>query len=255
MFSTQEIGLRISKLRKQMNMTQMELADRLNISFQAVSNWERGNTMPDISKLPELADLFGISIDELFGKSAPILHAAVNDALSAYVQEIQPALEELAEIAPILKPAQLDEAFEHAQKEEINDDALGALAPFLSTTLLDEIAEKRFAEGKTINRLLPFISEAACTRIAHELYTRDGISGILPLAPFLPDKALEEFAQLEYDVLGIDGIRSLAPFLRTAYLDALAQRAIERDGISAILPLAPFLSNNFLSKYVKERYL
>ena len=42
MFSMEKIGIRISTLRKQQNMTQMELADRLGISFQAVSNWERG---------------------------------------------------------------------------------------------------------------------------------------------------------------------------------------------------------------------
>lgn len=69
MFDTKEIGRKISEFRKVSNMTQMELADRLNISFQAVSNWERGNSMPDISKLPELAELFGISIDELLGKN------------------------------------------------------------------------------------------------------------------------------------------------------------------------------------------
>lgn len=69
MFDTKEIGRKISEFRKVSNMTQMELADRLNISFQAVSNWERGNSMPDISKLPELAELFGISIDELLEKN------------------------------------------------------------------------------------------------------------------------------------------------------------------------------------------
>lgn len=69
MFDTNEIGRKISEFRKDSNMTQMELAERLNISFQAVSNWERGNSMPDISKLPELAELFGISIDELLGKN------------------------------------------------------------------------------------------------------------------------------------------------------------------------------------------
>lgn len=42
MFDTENIGMRISELRKAKNMTQMELADRMNISFQAVSNWERG---------------------------------------------------------------------------------------------------------------------------------------------------------------------------------------------------------------------
>lgn len=55
MFNMESIGRRIAELRKKANMTQMELADRMGITFQSISNWERGNTMPDISKLPELA--------------------------------------------------------------------------------------------------------------------------------------------------------------------------------------------------------
>ena len=61
MFNMQKIGKKISELRKRRNMTQMELADQMGISFQAVSNWERGNSMPDISKLPELAELLSVS--------------------------------------------------------------------------------------------------------------------------------------------------------------------------------------------------
>ena len=59
-FNMDQIGRKISNLRREQNMTQMELADKLGISFQAVSNWERGNTMPDISKLPELAEIFHV---------------------------------------------------------------------------------------------------------------------------------------------------------------------------------------------------
>lgn len=42
MFTMTSVGAKISELRKKHNMTQMELADKMNISFQAVSNWERG---------------------------------------------------------------------------------------------------------------------------------------------------------------------------------------------------------------------
>lgn len=41
-FNMDQIGRKISNLRREQNMTQMELADKLGISFQAVSNWERG---------------------------------------------------------------------------------------------------------------------------------------------------------------------------------------------------------------------
>ena len=48
MFDMTKIGKKISQLRKENGLTQMELADKLAISYQAVSNWERGATMPDM---------------------------------------------------------------------------------------------------------------------------------------------------------------------------------------------------------------
>ena len=60
-----KISENISVLRKQAGITQEDLANRLNVSNQAVSKWEAGKCCPDIEILPELADFFGISIDEL----------------------------------------------------------------------------------------------------------------------------------------------------------------------------------------------
>ena len=45
MFDMTKIGRNIAELRKERNMTQMELADKMEISFQAVSNWERGDSL------------------------------------------------------------------------------------------------------------------------------------------------------------------------------------------------------------------
>ena len=69
MFDTRKTGKKIATLRKEKNMTQMELADEMGVSYQAVSNWERGNSMPDIGKLPQLALVLGCSIDEILGES------------------------------------------------------------------------------------------------------------------------------------------------------------------------------------------
>ena len=55
-------GELIRELRTKMNLTQKQLADRINVSDKAVSKWECGNGCPDISLLPELADVFGIDI-------------------------------------------------------------------------------------------------------------------------------------------------------------------------------------------------
>ena len=61
-------GQRFSRLRKQIGLTQEELAEKFGISGQAVSKWENDASMPDISILPELSDVLGVSINELLGK-------------------------------------------------------------------------------------------------------------------------------------------------------------------------------------------
>ncbi|MBR5179432.1 MAG: helix-turn-helix domain-containing protein [Lachnospiraceae bacterium] len=61
-----ELGNIIKRLRTEKSVTQDELAEYLGISYQAVSKWENGNTLPDITLLPKLASFFGIKIDELF---------------------------------------------------------------------------------------------------------------------------------------------------------------------------------------------
>ena len=62
------IQKQIAMLRKRNNMTQAELAEKLSISYQAVSQWENGNTFPDITMLPEIAKIFNVSIDALFNE-------------------------------------------------------------------------------------------------------------------------------------------------------------------------------------------
>lgn len=61
------IGKNICRLRKQMGFTQEELAGRINVSYQAVSKWENGVSLPDVSTLPLIAEAFGCSIDSLMG--------------------------------------------------------------------------------------------------------------------------------------------------------------------------------------------
>ncbi len=60
-----KIGRYIQHLRKSARMTQKELADRLNISFQAVSKWENGDSLPDTGTLVELCDVLGTTTDKL----------------------------------------------------------------------------------------------------------------------------------------------------------------------------------------------
>ena len=61
-----DIGANIRRLRLARSMTQEQLAQKLNLTPQAVSKWENGAGMPDIQLLPELSVLLGATIDELF---------------------------------------------------------------------------------------------------------------------------------------------------------------------------------------------
>lgn len=63
----QTLGKRIVQNRKRKNLTQDQLAEKLGVTAQAVSKWENDQSCPDITMLPKLADIFGISIDELLG--------------------------------------------------------------------------------------------------------------------------------------------------------------------------------------------
>ena len=66
------LGNRIAQYRRENNLTQEDLAGMFNLSAQAVSKWENDQTCPDISLLPKLAEIFGITVDELLsGKTEP----------------------------------------------------------------------------------------------------------------------------------------------------------------------------------------
>ena len=59
------IGKNITRLRKMADMTQLELAEKLNYSDKSVSKWEQGNGVPDIRILMQIAVLFGVTLDDL----------------------------------------------------------------------------------------------------------------------------------------------------------------------------------------------
>lgn len=66
------IGTRIAEARKRKGLTQDQLAEAMGVSPQAVSKWENDISCPDITLLPQLADYFGISVDDLLrGQTAP----------------------------------------------------------------------------------------------------------------------------------------------------------------------------------------
>ena len=71
----QIVARNITKFRKANGLTQLELADKLNYSDKAVSKWERGESLPDVYMLNIIADLFGITLNDLISEET-IAHKA-----------------------------------------------------------------------------------------------------------------------------------------------------------------------------------
>ena len=281
MFDMRKVGQKIAQLRKSHNMTQLELADKIGISFQAVSNWERGNSMPDISKLPELASLFNVSIDELLGEKSELVERAVKGDIQEYLEHNDISSEEISKVAPILRPDQVDVIYESKKGHSMRE--IEMLLPFLSEDLVDQLATNAVKEGKEhdLAILLPFVSEDTVSDIAHKmveegkniaeiasfvdeddigefadkLYQKSGIAGLVDLLPFICEEQLEQIAEQAYAKEGLLKFELLAPYLEEDYLNALAEKAIRKDGIKAISHIAPFLDSEMLSEFVKEEYL
>jgi len=114
----QAIGRKISALRKERDMTQVDLADKLGVTYQAVSSWERGNSMPDIGKLPDISQVLAVSIDELLD-NAKTVEFVKNVLTGQDFTENLPDVEILAEVAPILKPSQVENLVEKTSRNNV----------------------------------------------------------------------------------------------------------------------------------------
>lgn len=73
-----ELGGQIKRQRTRLGLSQEELADRIFVTRQSVSNWENGKTYPDLQSLLRLSDLFGLSLDELIKGDIETMKEEIN---------------------------------------------------------------------------------------------------------------------------------------------------------------------------------
>ncbi len=221
MFDTVKVGKKIAKLRKNNNMTQFELADALGISFQAVSNWERGNSMPDISKLPEIAELFQVSIDEILGKRNPILKEVANGEKVVLTNHLKTDVDEAA---TLMKPQQIKEMIDYS---EFNPKVISALLPFLDSEYVEELMNKCKDAGKSIAVFLPFLSEERIDELAEEANTNG--ESFMMFLPFMSEENLRKLAYEAFDRGGLKEAAPFFPFMQDKDLKNLAEKSITLD--------------------------
>lgn len=86
MIDVQAIGQRIKNYRENANLTQDSLAQKLNVSRQSVSKWEKGGSLPDIDRLVTMSELFDISLDKLIlGKDKNIQKVVLEKSPSTHL--------------------------------------------------------------------------------------------------------------------------------------------------------------------------
>ena len=102
--SNRSMGENISTFRREKGMTQRELADMLNITDKAVSKWERDIAFPDTQTIPKLAEILGVSVEELMNaKSAPITgHRGAGYLINIILKAIPVAMGVVVIVASLL---------------------------------------------------------------------------------------------------------------------------------------------------------
>lgn len=219
MLDMKSIGKKIKDARTKKNMTQLELADIFGVSYQAVSNWERGNTMPDITKLPDIAKALDLNIADLLGDSEAA--NAVNKVTSP--DDTPLSASEIAEIAPILPPQVIiDNVKKTSEQGSLNIEVLLELAPFLDDEYLD---------GLVLNSEITNIDD------------------IVELAPFISDFALDKLVE-RANPDNLEDLIELAPFLSRNALDLVVDKAIANGSTSDLVAFAPFLGKKSMKKIV-----
>lgn len=165
-----KFGAYVSKLRKQSDLTQSQLAEMLNVTRQAVSKWEMGDSFPDISLLPQLAEIFRITVDQLITYGEPcraenkIMLEIANgtpEKVAGMLQDNELATDSLVNVAPIIKASTLDIISEGLGKHGIDIKHILELAAYMNEagqTNLMKLASFEQLDESLLKKFIPFLN-------------------------------------------------------------------------------------------------
>ncbi|WP_338216613.1 helix-turn-helix domain-containing protein [Lacticaseibacillus salsurivasis] len=249
-FDAQHIGQQIATARKAKNMTQSALADQLGVSYQAVSNWERSQSLPDIDKYAQLAEALDLDLATLIGSQEGAHTVVVINDDDAAVDSTT-----LTAAAPVMKPQAVDAK---AAKVDLPMDKLKMVAPFLSeATLVEHLEAQKHEPGfnEALVELAPFIGQANIEPLVADLdVTKEADQALLfKLAPFRTYDANDETAKaILAQTHSLKAVKKLFPFLSKPTLDDLFTQAAQADSLDkGLTAMAPFVSETAVAAHVK----
>ena len=232
MIDSRITGAYISRLRRDKDWTQMALADELNISHQAVSRWETGDSFPDIATLAQMAGLFGVTVDDLLNggqaagntKRPPTGQVLVDMAhgrtenVTRLVRDDPSNLEAVIDAAPLSRPSQLNDVLANLGDVSFSSEQVVALAPFVPQEMLHALVGQIDPSGMTLAGLTgfaPFVDHETLDSLAKQVVPETiAASDLVPLAPFLGRALCNQLAErMTVDSIDEETLLSLAPFI------------------------------------------
>ena len=254
MFNTMDVARRIRGARIAKDMTQTALADEMGVSYQAVSNWERGNSLPDIGKLPDLCRILGLTLPELLGDREE------TETLQLVMAKETVPPEQLAKVAPVMPPEQVRTNLRRSEEEGADCDirSILDLAPYLDEKDLDELALRAAPERmQDVIDLAPYLSDDGLDAVAEKQVEKGScsIDDLTKLAPYLSDEGLNRLSVklVKAENCPMDDLLELAPYLSEKALDAIALD-LARKGRTPkeLAELAPYLSTKTVRRLAEE---
>ena len=103
-------GALIKELRKEKNMTQNDLADKMNVTDKAVSKWERNLSCPDINSIPKLAEILGVSVEKLLNAQTKQENSKVEDIINIALIGVSLAMGICIVVTSVLKQIDINNA-------------------------------------------------------------------------------------------------------------------------------------------------
>lgn len=284
------IGKTIADYRKAANMTQSEVADKLGVTYQAVSKWERDESLPDITMLPKIADLFNISIDTLLRGSfemkeekevetaKQIIEEATEseavkdedskeetDLTDTIFNEVEQDIEDtfnnvgslLEQLAPLMKPNQLDRVVSKLSKV---DKKFNKVYPFLKRERMSELIEMTPLDELELDELLPFLNSAQRDLLIKKIVLLENVPKWLDLDELYPFLNAEQKTSLLSWLLAYDRfdlIDEFLPFSNAEQREKIIDEMIETGNLEYVSDTYPFinkeLKNRLLTYFIENK--
>jgi len=164
-FVTKKFGAFVAQQRKNADLTQAELAEKLNLTRQTISKYELGDSFPDISILIQIADIFELTLDTLINSGNPTKgETKIIKNIPDSEDESTIMVEDIINLAPLVKPSILGVYSKKLSTECIDMSHIISLAQYLNDNdILQLVTSAKYnsLNDELLEKIIPFLDTAS----------------------------------------------------------------------------------------------